>query len=213
MKKLLLAIGLSCSLLFPLTACGSEHPGVSGANSSSASVSDNDNLQDAGDSATISSSEEANTSDKGIPGMESFAIRAVLEGDPFFIPMTDGTPAPEAAGDTYSMSYVSSSSGDSGIQYDYSITQDSDDEIISASFGIMSTTASEQELLSAADLYFYAVSIIPYDTSDEDTLSAWFEETLPITTEEGNTIAVGDAIYQLYGTPGVTYWVDISRSN
>ena len=213
MKKLILAIGLSCSLLFLLTACGSEQPGRSGSNSSNASVSDNDNLQGAGDSATISSSEEANTSNKGIPGMKSFAIRAVLEGDPFYIPMTDGTPAPEAAGDTYFMSYVSSSSGDSGIQYDYSITQDSDDEIISASFGIMSTTASEQELLSAADLYFYAVSIIPYDTSDEDTLSAWFEETLPITTEEGNTIAVGDAIYQLYGTPGVTYWVDISRSN
>ena len=148
----------------------------------------------------------------GIPGMDSFTIRLVLESSPFSIPLTDGTIASPEAINLYAQSYVSSGSEDPNVLYDYSITEDLDGEIIGATFGITSAGASEQELLTAADLFFYAVSIIPYDTADEDTLTAWFESTLPTVSESGESITVGDATFELYGMPGSMYWVDISKS-
>lgn len=208
MKKELLTLALSCTLLLSLSACGGGTEDASSTPEPSISTSD----ASTSPSASSQSIEDTQQDDMGIPGMDSFTIRLVLESSPFSIPLTDGTIASPEAINLYAQSYVSSGSEDPNVLYDYSITEDLDGEIIGATFGITSAGASEQELLTAADLFFYAVSIIPYDTADEDTLTAWFESTLPTVSESGESITVGDATFELYGMPGSMYWVDISKS-
>lgn len=158
-----------------------------------------------------SSTETSVTDDRGIPGMNSFALLTVLSGDPFEIPAGELTPA--GAEDSYcAFTCVSYGGGEgSGVMYDYSLTMDSDEEIIGASFGIASTTASERKLLTAADLYFYAVSLLQYDTADTEALTAWFAENLSAANGEAIEITIGDAHFELYGIPGYMYWVDISK--
>ena len=86
-----------------------------------------------------------------------------------------------------------------GISYDYSISLDSDEEIIGASFGVSALSASATDLFYAADLYFYSVSLIAYDTGDKEALSAWFTESLPNASSEAISITLGDAKFDLYG--------------
>ena len=89
---------------------------------------------------------------------------------------------------------------------------DADGEIIGASFGLSANLGtSEQDLLLAADLYFYTVAILPYDTSDEETITTWFEDELPYASSDGTSTTIGDATFTLYGIPGGSYWVDISK--
>ena len=156
--------------------------------------------------------ESDNSDDRGIPGMDSFALLTVLTGDPFYIPKGELITADAA--DTYrAYSCTSIGGGEgSGVMYDYSLSLDSDEEIIGATFGITSTTASEQELLTAADLFFYAVSLLDYDTADSETLSTWFADNLEYAGSDAIETTLGDATFQLYGTPGAMYWVDISKA-
>ena len=150
--------------------------------------------------------------DRGIPGMKASTIRLLLDSS-FGVPWTDNKPAPDAAMNIYDSSCSSTGSNDDNVIYDYSITMDKDEEIISASFGVSSTSGSTAEsLFYAADLYFYALAIMPYDTANEDTVVTWFEETLPNATTDGDSISVGDATFTLYGSPYSMYWVDISKA-
>ena len=149
--------------------------------------------------------------ESGISGMASYPIRSVLSGDPFNIPMEDLTPADGASGCAYTCSATGGGEG-RGVMYDYSLTLDGDEEIIGASFGIVSTTANEEKLLTEADMYFYAVSLIEYDNSDKETLAKWFEDNLGTAGSEATETTIGDAKFQLYGVPGATYWVDISKA-
>lgn len=150
--------------------------------------------------------------DRGISGMKSFPIRTVLSGEPFAIPYTDDAPAPIEASEIYVSSCISSGSNTEGVLYDYSITLDGDDEIIGASFGLSSTTATEDQLLLAADLFFYGVAINPYDTGDAEGLGKWFSDNLPSVSTDGTSTTIGDATFELYGDPGLTYWVSISKA-
>lgn len=206
--KRLLSTALLFAMALTLVSCGG------GNASSDSTVGSQSNVHSASSSVSsepiISNSES--TDGRGIPGMSTFAIRAVLEGSPFGIPMTEDVPAPVEATESYASSCTSSGPASGNVLYDYSITMDSDGEIIGASFGITSITANESEMLNAADLFFYTVSQISYDTADKDTLVAWFEETIPAATTDGTSITVGDAVYHLYGNPGLLYFVDISKN-
>lgn len=216
MKRLLL---LFVIFIIPLSLLGCGAPTDESNSSISSSVSGGsesnalppDTSLDIDISSSKNMGSETTSDDRGIPGMRAFPIRAILESDPFCVPMTDDVPAPAEAESIYSSSCTSSGSGNKGILYDYSITMDSDGEIIGASFGIVGTTASQKELLTAADLFFYSVSIISYDTSDEEQLTAWFEENLPSASDAATEIVVGDAKFELYGIPETMYWVDISK--
>lgn len=151
--------------------------------------------------------------DRGIPGMDPSALLTLLTGDPFYIP-TGELVAVDDAENTY-CAYTCTSTGGgegSGVMYDYSLSLDSDEEIVGSSFGIISTTANEEELLVAADLFFYAVSLLDYDTADSETLSAWFTDNLEHAGSDAIETTLGDATFQLYGIPGNMYWVDISKA-
>ena len=146
--------------------------------------------------------------ERGITGMDPFAFQ-MTAANTFGIPYIKK----ESDFSDYSAYTCVSNSEQDGISYDYSISLDSDNEIIGASFGVSALSASETDLFYAADLYFYAVSLISYDTADTDTLSAWFEESLPNASNEAISITIGDAKFELYGMNGGTYWVDISKAS
>lgn len=144
--------------------------------------------------------------------MKASTIRLLLESS-FGVPWTDNVPAPAEAAHIYTSSCTSSGSNDESVIYDYSITMDADEEIIGATFGVSSTGGSSaQSLLNAADLYFYALAILPYDTADEETAIAWFEDSLPNATEEGSSLVIGDATFTLYGSPYSMYWIDVIKT-
>lgn len=139
--------------------------------------------------------------------------------NPYAFQMTSvnmfGIPYAKKESDDFDYSaYTCVSSGEKdGVSYDYSISLDSDDEIIGASFGVTALSASATDLLYAADLYFYSVSLISYDTGDKDTLSSWFEESLPNASSEAISITIGNAKFELYGMSGGAYWVDVSKAS
>lgn len=194
-------------LLLSLTACGSA-PAVSSSNASSAPES---SAQSTPYEAPDIPPEVVTSDDRGIPGMKTTAIRYTLESDPFVIPANLSKPAPVEASEVYAASYTSRGVAANGISYDYSITVDKDDEIIGATFGLLnSANGSNSGLLIAADLFFYVVSLLDYDTAQREDLASWFETTLP-SLKDSAEVTFGDAKFELYVMPGLSYWVDISK--
>ena len=209
MKKKL-SLLLVPAIALTLTACGSS--GGQASTSPTPSPSPTASEEQLSETPQYSFAPEVQEDDRGIPGMKSSTIRLLLDSS-FGVPWTDNVPAPDAAKNIYAFSCSSTGSNDSSVTYDYSISMDEDEEIISASFGVSSVSGtSDQSLFNAADLYFYALAIMPYDTADEDTIVAWFEDSLPNATTDGDSLTVGDATFTLYGSPYSMYWVDISKT-
>lgn len=201
-KKLLSAC-CALALLLSLTSCGGVPAQSSAASSSGQYVSS---------SAAGSETDEPEVDPHAIPGMGSYAIRHVLSGAPFEVPYTTANlSSVEGAPDTYACVSCSNTDG-AAVMYDYSLTLSADETIIGASFGITGTTASAQELLTAADLYFYAISLIKYDTANTEELTSWFASSLPDVGETAIETTIGDATFKLWGIPGAMYWVDISKA-
>lgn len=208
----ILSVCVSLIFLIALVSCGDTSPAKNEAGPTADPVASEPVDQTPAAEQSFDSADSLLADDRGIPGMKSYALLTVLTGEPFGVPMGDNSPTDaENTGSAYTC--VSNGSGKgSDIMYDYSLTLDADEEIIGASFGVMSTTASEKELLTAADLYFYAIGLIKYDTADSETLTTWFSDNLPNAGPEAIEITIGDATFQLYGSPGVMYWVDISKA-
>lgn len=205
-KKLSLLLILAISVT--LTACGSSN-NQADTTPLSSPVTTEEQISEVPQASPVS---EAPADDRGIPGMKASTIRLLLDSS-FGVPWTDNVPASDEAKDFYAFSCSSTGSNDDNVAYDYSITMDEDEEIIGATFGVSALGgASQQALLNAADLYFYALAILPYDTADEDTIVAWFEDALPDATTVGESCSVGDATFTLYGSPYSMYWVDISKT-
>ena len=156
--------------------------------------------------------EEEDSDPRGIPGMSPYAVLMTMSGSPFNIPVGESVASSDAEHYAYSrISYGEGSDPFSGVSFDYSLTLDEDEEIIGASFGVSAVGASEDTLCLAADLYFYCVGLIEYNTADSDALCAWFEESIKTAGSDGLVTTIGDATYSLYGIPGSMYWVDISK--
>ena len=211
MFKRTLSITIAATmLLLSLTACGSA-PAASSSNPPTASSAPESSAQSAPENVPDIPPEVITSDDRGIPGMTTTGIRYTLEADPFVIPAELSKPAPTEASEIYAASYVSLGLAANGMSYDYSITVDKDDEIIGATFAVVnSTNGSNSGLLVAADLFFYVVSLIDYDTAQREELAAWFEKTLP-SLKDSAEVTFGDAKFELYVIPGYSYWVDISK--
>jgi len=202
MKKTLAFI-LACAMLFTLCACGEKEPKVE----STPEPTPTENVQP-------SPSPELLTDDRGIAGMKASPIMLMMESS-FGVPYPTVSPAFDLDYAATSCSSSGSKADDfyQGVAYDYSMSLDDDDEIVGASFGISSTGASGTTLTLAADLYFYAVSLIEYDTSDSDALSTWISDNLETVagTDGGVSTTIGDAVFSLYGIDGDSYWIDIAK--
>ena len=215
MQKQILSIVLVVCLLSACIGCSTPSSENTGDASLTSSVIEDADTEEITDTPIPESENEASPPDsRGIPGMDSFALRYTLQNSPFNMTFSDLIPAPVDARATFAYQAISTGSGNDGVGFDYSITLDSDEEIIGATFGATATTASETQLLQAANLYFSVVSFVDYDTSNEDELSVWIESSLPeISAGNNAAITIGDAVYELYGVPGLTYWLDISKSS
>lgn len=148
---------------------------------------------------------------RGIPGMKASTIKTLLNTS-FGVPLGEDGPAfDQDYAATSCTSYGEDRTG--AVSYDYSISIDSDGEIIGASFGISSINATGTSFLQAADLYLYAVGLVSYDTADSDALTAWIAENLEtVAGTDGVSTTIGDAMFELYGLQDTSYWIDISSA-
>lgn len=167
-------------------------------------------------STTENTSDEVsknNADSRGIPGASAAKVQTLLTMSPFNIPQKDLTAAPAEAESTYAYSCTSIGfSEDDKFTYDYSLTLDSDEEIIGASFGISTMDASFSALRTAADLYFYAVGLMEYDGADSDALTAWLSDNLPNASKDALTTTVGAATFNLYTDEASMYFLDVSKA-
>lgn len=216
MKKLLCLLFAIC-LIGSITGCGGNPQVNTSQSQPTASTTENtsDNEQSS-DSTSESTSTTEPADDRGISGMKSFQTRMILNSA-FGIPLADKTEDDQSVSTYCAVHYTSNNFYEENgvtVLCDYSISVDNDDEIVGASFGINAITASKTELALAADLFFYAVGLTSYDTSDTETLTAWLEENIfTVGIEEtGVSIVIGDARFELYGLPGTSYWLDISKA-
>ena len=159
---------------------------------------------------SLAETEEENVDEpadnRGIPGMKATALLLTYDSS-FDVPYQIA----ESTTPDYSAFTCVSSAEVDGIFYDYSISLDEDEEIISGSFGVSSPLVSATDLYYAADLYFYVIAITDYDTGNEDELTTWFENALEVASADGVSTTIGDATFTLYSLEG-QYWVDISKT-
>lgn len=213
--KRFLSLGLILLLMLSAAGCGSSDADEITLQNVGAPATEEttDAPSQSSDDNSTETSEPEDSDSRGIPGMSAFPAQMVLSEPPFNVPIGEQVVSADTEYCAFScISYGDGSDPYEGVSYDYSLSLDDDNEIVSATFGVTSTGASEETLLLAADLYFYCVGQLNYDTADRDTLCAWFEEGLKTVGSDGMTTTVGDATYSLYGTPGSMYWVDISKT-
>ena len=214
MYKQVVSLGLAMLMLLFCVGCGDsavESPSTAG---NATSLLEDTDIESGGGIASDSADKTLPPDNRGISGMNSFALRYTLQNSPFNVAFTDLIPAPDEAQEVFAYQAISTGSGNDGVGFDYSMTLDSDEEIIGATFGAAATTASETQLLQAAYLYFSVVSFVDYDTSNEEDLSAWIETSLSdISVRNDAAITIGDAVYEMYGVPGLTYWLIISKAS
>lgn len=148
--------------------------------------------------------------DRGINGMNPQAIMLTLSSS-FGVPYSK-TDSDTPDDEVYSCVSMGDDPGTYSVYYSYSMGLDAESEIIEANFSVVAKDATGKELLLAADLFFYAISLISYDTADKDALAAWFEAALPEVSENPASVTIGDATFSLYGLDGYMYWVDICKA-
>ena len=113
--------------------------------------------------------------------------------------------APDDAKDIYAhASSCSCENTDLDASLDYSLTADSERQLISGSFGISwLANGNNDDFVSAAKTYLGFAATIPYDTSDSDTVKAWVSDNIPSVADgDSVTTTVGDATFELSGTVG-----------
>ena len=204
MKKILTLLATAAMMLSLLAGCGSPQEDPLQSDGSSA-IEDSQPVEDP--------VEDEGTDPRGIPGMDSFALKMVMSSPPVNIPMAENTPAESEAAEIYAYSCIGiGTSSDGSVSYDYSMTLDSDKEIIGASFGVASTGASSDMLLNAADLYFFSVGILEYDGADPDALTDWLTENLPNASTDPLTTTIGPATFELYYDGSSMYFLDIKKA-
>lgn len=193
MKKTLALLLCACTLT--LTAC-------SGGNGTTASTS-SENQQDTSSSA-ISTSTSQPTSDaapdnRGIPGSDYFAVTYVLYDEFGISPGTlESSSTPELC--SYSVNSIYEDQEQSAT-FDYSIALDNEEEVISATFGVTNYYSDTDTFLNRAELYIYAVGLLPYDTAQAETTAEDLSSAID-TLEDGTPFVIteGDAKFELYAT-------------
>ena len=138
-------------------------------------------------------------------------IMSLLTSDPFQIPVGELKDAPAEAAEIFAYTTSSTSVGSDGMAYDYTLTLDSDKEIMSASFGVSGDDAAK--VAQAADLLFYAVAINTYDTGDEDALKAWMSDAIAQSRSGEVSTTIGDATFTMHCASNLAYWVDIAKAS
>lgn len=105
-----------------------------------------------------------------------------------------------------------------GVTYDYSLTLDSNFQVIGASFGIVNNSAEEDMYQALAALYLGFCATMPYDESDTAAAKQFVLDNLyDINAKNRAELVIGDAKFELYGLKAGYHfgqcWLDVSKVN
>lgn len=191
MKRVLTgAIVLTLSFTF-LSACGDS--------ATQASVQPTLPQTNAPTASPTPSAEEPDT--RGIIGSHMTDIRMGMTQFGFEEPSIKN--APEEVRDYYAYSCSTlTESADLDASLDYSITADTEFQIVGGTFGISwSANGENSDFVSSAQIYLGFVSSIPYDEADTASAKQWVLDNVPSVADgESCSTTIGDAKFELYGT-------------
>lgn len=221
MRRMLFPLVLSALMLFSLSACG----GQGQQNSTSAPSQTDTNtppIEDSEPKASPETKPEAEPEDvpdeRGIIGSYGTDIRMGLTQ--FGLEEAAIAKAPEEAREVFAFSSSTSyQDTDLGVVYDYSLTMDSNFQVIGASFGITNNSATKDIFLAAANLYLGFAATMPYDAASASDAKDWVKENINnIPSENEISITIGDAKFELFGSDAIgdrfgSIWMDIEKTN
>lgn len=220
MKRRILAFALSVLMLASLVACGgNSQTDDSPPPSQLEEDADNTTPEDA--APEVEDEQESEPEDlpdkRGIIGSHGTDIRMGLTQ--FGLEKASISPAPEEAREIFAFSSSTSYQDTAlGVTYNYSLTMDSDFQIIGASFGITNDSAPDEIFVSLAALYLSFSATMPYEAAVPEDAKAWVEESIvefSAENEEEITITIGDAKFELFGTVTgdgfSSFWMDIRK--
>lgn len=194
------AILSSCSSSNPPSASSSGKADDSISSSVSSNTGSSSSSSSTATAGAASSETPAETTDtRGILGSHGTDIRMGLSD--FGLPEGDIKPAPAEATAVYAFSSSSTYQDAAGFSLDYSLTMDSDFQIIGASFNATNTDLSTDDFLSIATYYLGFSATMPYDAADAETAKAWVSDNISQAVN-GNSpsTAIGDAKFELFAS-------------
>ena len=147
-----------------------------------------------------SQNQEETIDERGILGSHGTDIRMGLVQ--FGLEEASIASAPEDARDVFAYTSATDYQDASlGVTYDYSLTMDSEYQIISASFGVTNNNATSDEFTDIGKLYLGFCSTMPYEASDTTQARSWLEDNIEAAKDgEKPSIIIGDAQFELFGT-------------
>lgn len=219
MKRSFLALVLSALMLFALSACGEQNQHGSTPAPSQADTNTPPPAEDEPE-VELEAEPEAEPEDapdeRGIKGSHGTDIRMGLTR--FGLEEAAIAKAPEEAREVFAFSSSTSyQDTDLGVSYDYSLTMDSNFQIIGASFGVTNNSATKDNFVTIASLYLGFAATMPYEAASSTDAKSWVEENISsIPSENEISTIIGDAKFELKGVDsgdGIgNYWLDISKT-
>lgn len=152
---------------------------------------------------------------RGILGSHATDIRMGLTE--FGLEEAPLSTAPDEAKEVFAHSCTASYTDEIlGVTYDYSLTLDSNFQVIGASFGISNESAEEDAYQALAAIYLGFCATMPYDASDTAAAKQFILDNIyEISANNSAELVIGDAKFELYGLKAGyhfgQYWLDISK--
>lgn len=224
MEKSFLALVLSALMLFTLSACGGQSqqgsapaPSQTDTNTPPISDSESKGSPEAEPEAEPEVEPEDAPDERGIIGSHGTDIRMGLSQ--FGLEEATIAKAPEEAREVFAFSSSTNYQDvDLGVSYDYSLTMDSNFQIIGASFGVTNNSATKDNFITIARLYLGFASTMPYDAASATDAKSWVEENINnVPSENEISTTIGDAKFELFGSDAIgdgfgDIWMDISKT-
>lgn len=220
MKKTFIAFILAVLTLFSLTACGGNSQTDSPPPPSETNQEkETDNAPAATDNDTPEPqvTPEDLPDERGIIGSHGTDIRMGLTK--FGLDEAAISKAPEEAREVFAFSSSTNyQDTDLNVTYEYSLTMDSDFQIIGASFGITNDGASREDFITIASLYLGFSATMPYNAASSSEAKAWVEEKIgALPCEDELTTTIGDAKFELFSSDIIdneigSIWMDIRKT-
>ena len=192
MKKFV-ALLAALSLLISLAACG-QAPAAD-----KTVPSANDDTQQTADTSTQEPQQEPEPQKLiGLPGSHITDIRMGLNEN-FGIPEGSIGHSKDPDHTDVMISDSSVEPEDAGIMLMYSLSADSDYQLLAGMFDILNTGAHDDDtFLTAASVYLGFCATVPYDTADAEKAKAFITDNIA-DFENGPSETIGDAIFTIRG--------------
>lgn len=203
MKRRFLSLALSALMLFSLSACGGQEQQDSTSAPSQMDTNTPPNTESEPEiepEAEPEAEPEDAPDERGIKGSHGTDIRMGLTQ--FGLEEAAIAKAPEEAREVFAFSSSTSyRDDDSGVTYDYSLTMDSNFQIIGASFRVTNNSVPKEIFLTIASLYLGFAATMPYEAASPADARSWVEENINhVPSENEISTTIGDAKFELSGS-------------